>query len=632
MRIGRTFSARSSQADGDTAERPLRATAGPVADLGAPDQPRPAAGPAPVRGSAGTGPQTTPAAVTAGLLSAPAHHGPRLGELLVGRSPLTDAQLAGALLRQPGTGKRLGALLVELGLIGEPDLTHALAAQLGLPVADLSRHAPDADAHLLLPESLARGLQVVPLTRTDDGVVHLATCEPTGSLFEELRRALDQPVQLYLATAAETGRAINAMYRALSGVDDQVAAFTAAPGLRAGVQRIDVDSGGEDAPVVRVVNMVMTQALRDRASDVHIEPQDTGVRVRFRIDGALHDVLTLPAQMGTAIASRIKIMAGMNIVERRRPQDGQIATTIDDRAVDIRVSTMGTVYGEKVVLRILDKSKPLYRLGDLGMPASMHDAYGRLIRSPYGMVICAGPTGSGKTTTLYASLTEINGVDKNITTVEDPVEYVFPSINQIQINEAAGITFASGLKSILRQDPDMILVGEMRDVETSRIAVQSALTGHFVLSSLHATDTVAALYRFLDMGIESFLVASSVIGVVGQRLVRRMCRYCRVPYTPTIEEETFYVEAGGQPKSEFWIGEGCHYCAGTGYSDRVGVYELLRVTEEVREILVRPQPSHDELRRLALRQGTVPLRTAGAQLVAEDVTTVSEILRSIYTI
>ncbi|HET9657476.1 MAG TPA: ATPase, T2SS/T4P/T4SS family [Kineosporiaceae bacterium] len=580
--------------------------------------------------AAGTGPTVA----AGGGLPAPIGPGAlRLGEVLVGAAVLTAAQLAEALGRQTGSGKRIGSLLVELGLISERDLVHALATQLRMPVADLTRRAPDPGAQALLPEPLARRLQVVPLARSEDGLLHVATSDPAAGLLEELGRATGRPVRLYLTTQAETVRAVNGLYRALSGVDEQVAAFASAPALRAGVQRIDVGvEGGDDAPVVRVVNMVLTQALRDRASDVHVEPQDGRVRVRFRIDGALHDVLTLPAEMGGAIASRIKIMGGMNIVERRRPQDGQIATTIDDRAVDIRVSTMGTVYGEKVVLRILDKSKPLYRLGDLGMPPSMHQTYSRLIRSPYGMVICAGPTGSGKTTTLYASLTEVNGVDKNVTTIEDPVEYVFPSINQIQINDAAGVTFASGLKSILRQDPDMILVGEMRDVETSRIAVQSALTGHFVLSSLHATDSVSALYRFLDMGIESFLVASSVIGVVGQRLVRRMCRYCRVPYAPTAEEESFYREAGGPAKDRFWIGEGCNYCSGTGYSDRVGVYELLTVTEEIREILVRPNPSHDELRRVATRQGLVPLRVEGARLVAEDVTTTAEIIRSIYTL
>jgi type IV pilus assembly protein PilB len=558
--------------------------------------------------------------------------GVRIGELLVRHDVLSQAQLAETLMRQSGSGKRIGALLVEAGLVNERELTYALAEQYALPVADLSRRGPEPDAAGLVAEPVARSLQVVPLQLATDGVVDIAACQPDESLPEQLTSAVGRPIRLYLATPAETHRAINALYRALSGVDQHVSAFAATPAMRSGVERIEVGAEGEDAPVVRVVDLILTQALRDRASDVHIEPQDARVRVRYRIDGALHDVLSLPTDMGSAIASRIKIMGGMNIVERRRPQDGQIATTIDDRAVDIRVSTMGTVYGEKVVLRILDKSRPLYRLRDLGMPPATHDTFSRMIRSPYGMVICAGPTGSGKTTTLYATMTEINGEDRNITTVEDPVEYVFPSINQIQINEAAGITFASGLKSILRQDPDMILVGEMRDVETARIAVQSALTGHFVLSSLHATDSVSALYRFLDMGIEAFLVASSVIGVVGQRLVRRMCQYCRVPYSPTADEEAFYREAGGPPKDKFWIGDGCNYCAGTGYSDRVGVYELLTVTEDMREILVQDKPSHEEMRKLAMRQGMVPLRTEGARLVAEDVTTIAETLRSIYTL
>ena len=264
------------------------------------------------------------------------------------------------------------------------------------------------------------------------------------------------------------------------------------------------------------------------------------------------------------------------------------------------------------------------------MPEDMADRYAGLLRSPYGMVICAGPTGSGKTTTLYASMTEINSVENNITTIEDPVEYVFPSINQIQINEPAGITFAAGLRSILRQDPDVILVGEIRDTETARIAVQSALTGHFVLSSLHATDAVSALYRFLDMGIEAFLVASSVLGVVGQRLVRRTCVDCKIPYTLSAEERAFYEQAGGPEKTRFWVGAGCNFCAHTGYVDRVGVYELLRVTEEMRELLVAPHPSHDDMRRLAVEQGMRSLRDEGIRLVTEDVTTVAEVVRTIY--
>jgi len=528
----------------------------------------------------------------------------------------------------------LGDLLVELGVISERQLVEALAVQLHLPLADLRQHSPEPAAVALLSDSLARGLRAIPL-RITDGAVEVAVAEPTDKTVSELERALGRPVTLLLATPAEIRRAIDNTYRALSAVEEQVAAFTADHGkgrATARVQAAAAAADGDEAPVVQVVNMLITQALRDRASDVHIEPQDEHVRVRFRIDGALHEVLSLPGSMANVIASRIKIMGSMNIVERRRPQDGQIAMNIDGRAIDIRVATTGTIWGEKVVLRLLDKSRPLYRLRDLGMPAETHNAYSALIRSPYGMVICAGPTGSGKTTTLYASMSEINDAERNITTIEDPVEYVFPSINQIQINEPAGITFAAGLRSILRQDPDIILVGEIRDTDTARIAVQSALTGHFVLSSLHATDTVSALYRFLDMGIEPFLVASSVLAVVGQRLVRRTCGYCKVPYRLSAEEESFFAQAGGGSKTQFWVGEGCNLCSQTGYSDRVGVYELLTISEELRELVVAPHPSHEEMRRLAAKQGMRSLRDEAVRLINEDVTTVAEVVRTIYTL
>ncbi len=558
-----------------------------------------------------------------------------LGELLIQQGALSSGHLAEALLQQKASDKPLGTLLVELGLIEERQLTAALAEQLGIPLADLRRVTPDPAAAALLPESVARSLRVIPIRITDDDVVDVAIGEPTNAVVAQVNEVLARPVHILLAAPTEIRRAIDITYRALSGVEQQIAAFTAGQGPQRGPNAAHMAAlpvGGTDAPVVQVVNMLITQALRDRASDVHIEPQDERVRVRFRIDGALHDVLALPGSMASAIASRIKIMGSMNIVERRRAQDGQIALTLDGRAIDIRVATAGTIWGEKVVLRLLDKSRPLYKLQDLGMPAATHDTYARLISSPYGMVICAGPTGSGKTTTLYASMTEVNGPERNITTIEDPVEYVFPSINQIQINEAAGITFAGGLRSILRQDPDMILVGEIRDPETARIAVQSALTGHFVLSSLHATDAVSALYRFLDMGIESFLVASSVIAVVGQRLVRRTCNDCKVNYTPSPEELAFFEQAGGGYKSTFWMGEGCNFCSRTGYADRVGVYELLRISEEMRELIVAKNPSHDDMRRLAIEQGMQPLRKEAVRLVNEDVTTISEIVRSIYTV
>jgi type IV pilus assembly protein PilB len=556
---------------------------------------------------------------------------PMLGELLVTLGSLTHAKISEALLQQPESGKRIGTLLVELGAIDDSQLIAALSAQLDLPNADLRSRQPEPDVAALLPEAMARQIGAVPVAVDDGGAVEIAVSDPHQDLSRVLQEATGRQVRLSLATAAEIRRVIDNTYRALADVDDHVAAFTAVHGTRQVTART-TDPSADEAPVVQIVNKIITQALRDRASDVHIEPQDDRVRVRNRIDGALHDVMSLPGSMGPAIASRLKITAGMNIVERRRPQDGQIAMTIDGREIDIRVATTGVIWGEKVVLRLLDKSRPTYRLNDLGMPADTHARYSSMIRSPFGMVICAGPTGSGKTTTLYASMTEINNSERNIITIEDPVEYVFPSINQIQINEAAGITFAGGLRSILRQDPDVILVGEIRDAETARIAIQSALTGHFVLSSLHGTDAVSALYRFLDMGIEAFLIASSVLGVVGQRLVRRSCKYCKVPYLPNPQELAFYHDIGGALKDQFWSGEGCNLCSRTGYSDRVGVYELLQVTDELKHMLVTGRPSHEEMRRVAMQQGMRSLRQEALALIETDTTTIAEVVRSIYTL
>ncbi|MCW2673081.1 MAG: type pilus assembly protein PilB, partial [Frankiales bacterium] len=404
-----------------------------------------------------------------------------LGELLVHRNAVTHQQVSEALLQQDASGKRVGSLLVELGALTEDELAEVLAEQLGLALVDLSEETPEPEALAALPESVARAHLCVPLMKTETTLV-IAVADPTADLLTQLVRASGSSVTLVIAPGSEIQRAIDQSYRSLGGIDEFVAEFQKTSVVRRG-PALTSESAADDAPIVQVVNKIITQALRDRASDVHIEPQDERLRIRFRIDGALHDVLALPSDMGPALTSRIKIMAGMNIVERRRPQDGQIAMNVDGRDVDIRVSTTGVIWGEKVVLRVLDKSRPLYKLQDLGMPEQTHQDFSRLVRSPFGMVLCAGPTGSGKTTTLYATMSEINESQRNIMTIEDPVEYVFPSINQIQMNEQAGLSLATGLKSILRQDPDVILVGEIRDVDTARIATQAALTGHFVLSS-----------------------------------------------------------------------------------------------------------------------------------------------------
>jgi type IV pilus assembly protein PilB len=564
--------------------------------------------------------------------------GGRFGELLVRSQVVSRSAVIEALVKQNGTGKRLGALLVEHGALTERDLAGVLADSLGLPLADLRNGTPDPAAVELIPDHIARGLQALPL-RIEDGVLEVAVADPSPETENTLAMAAGMRVRLLIAPASEVSKVLESTYRAIGAIDSQVKAF----GVNDTVRRATAQAppparatgavtAGTDGPVIQVIDLLIAQALRDRASDLHIETQDTQVRVRFRVDGALHDITQLPADMGPALVSRVKIMAGMNIVERRRPQDGQISLEIDGRALDIRVATTPTIFGEKVTMRLLDKSRPIYTGADLGMPADTRETWGRLVRSPFGMVVCVGPTGSGKTTTLYATLEDINSSERNIMTIEDPVEYVLPSINQIQINEAAGVTFAGGLRSILRQDPDVILVGEVRDAETARIAVQSALTGHLVLSSLHATDTAAAVHRFLDMGIEAFLVASSAVGFVGQRLVRRVCRSCAIPYRPTEDELAFYLESGGDPEraDRFVIGEGCNFCSGSGYQDRVGVYELLRVTPEIKRLIVG-WATQEEIRRMAISQGMRTLLNEGLSLVASGVTTISEVVRVIYS-
>ena len=561
----------------------------------------------------------------------PRPNGPRLGDLIVAANYVTQEDLSAALAkaREEGADKPLGGILIEQGLLSEVNLARALAAQHGMPMVDLRTVTPDPLAVSLMTETAARGLGALPIG-FDGDVVRVAVTDPTPAGMGRLRRAIGRQVAAEVAPAHDILLAIVGSYRTLTGLDHEVQEFQVRDSLRRESGRPEAVTVNEDAPVVQVVHKLIAQGLRDRASDIHIEPQIDRVRVRFRVDGALHDVLDLPGSMGPAVVSRVKILAGMNIVERRRPQDGQISMTVEDRDVDIRVATTAVVGGEKVVLRLLDKSRPLFQLSQLGMPADTCARYSDLLQSPYGMVICAGPTGSGKTTTLYSSLGEINTPERNIMTIEDPVEYTFPSINQIQINEQAGITFAGGLKSILRQDPDIILVGEVRDVDTARIAVQSALTGHFVLSSLHATDSVSALHRLVDMGIETFLIASSVTAVVAQRLVRRTCSHCAESYEPPASEIAFFERFGGTtPADGFVRGVGCNFCLQTGYLDRIGVYELMTVTESLREAILDRAP-HEDMRKLASAYGMRTLQQEALTLVETGTTTLAEVMRSIY--
>ncbi len=555
----------------------------------------------------------------------------RLGELLIETGRITSEQLEQALLLQNASGERLGQVLVSTGALDEKTLMEALSVFFATPAVNLHFQDVDPDVLPLVPESFAREHLVMPV-RLEGDELQVACTEPSDDIKAALATGSGKKISLFIASPSDIQWAIDSNYRAISGVGKLVQAFQVVEESRRRTPEASTaEVVADDAPVVQVVSRILTQAMRDRASDVHIEPSDDVVRVRFRIDGALNEILELPVSMGPGLISRIKVMADMNIVERRRPQDGQLTTIVDGKEVDVRVSTVATIMGEKCVMRILDKTRSVLRLNDLGMPEDTHETYSKLVRAPFGMVICAGPTGSGKTTTLYATVSEVASPRLNVMTIEDPVEYVFPSINQIQTNDQAGLTFATGLKSILRQDPDVILVGEVRDVETTRVAVQSALTGHFVISSMHATDSVSALHRLLDMGIESFLVASSVLAVVGQRLLRRICVSCRTQYTPTEEELAFYLESGGEPKETFFYGAGCNFCSHTGYQDRIGIYELLVMTPEIRRLVVG-WATQEELRALAVKQGMRTLRQEAINLVRQDVTTIAEVIRSVYTL
>lgn len=551
----------------------------------------------------------------------------RLARLLVAAQLVQPYQLDAA--RDLPSGGTIAERLIATNAITDERLAQLLSETYGVERVDLHQQSPDADTAALLRPADALRLRALPLAADDFGVT-VAVLDPSPEHVEDVATAVGRPVRARVAIHRELDRALATAYPATRDVGSHVEAYEARDALRKEAADLAKASSTQDAPVVRVVQMIITQALNDRASDIHLEPSGDRVRVRYRIDGALTEVLDLPGSIGPGLVSRVKILAGMNIVERRRPQDGQISMTVDGHSVDIRVATTAVVGGEKVVLRLLDKSRPLFRLAQLGMPADLAADYSALLRAPFGMVICAGPTGGGKTTTLYASLGELDSPERNIMTIEDPVEYTVDTINQIQINEQAGITFAGGLKSILRQDPDIILVGEVRDVDTARIAVQSALTGHFVLSSLHATEAVSALYRLLDMGIESFLIASAVTGVVAQRLVRRSCPSCLVSYQPTPDELAFLRTFGGQrPVGGFRRGAGCNLCARTGFLERVGVYEMLVVSDRVRELIVDRAP-HDVLRKLAQAEGMRTLQEQAARLVSEGITTAGEVMRSIY--
>lgn len=560
----------------------------------------------------------------------------RLGSYLVAAGLLSPADLATAIAISQREQKKLGEALVEAHLIAPETLLQALSKLLRLPVVDLQQRQPTPEALRLVPEVLARRYTLLPLELQDRTLVVAMEDPQDLNAVEALRTATRRRIQPVLALAQTIRAAIDLHYRNLAEIEQQVRQVTAqVEGATLPQARVTAEVVAQ-APIVRTLELLITQAVRDRASDIHIEPQRDHLRIRYRIDGILHEVMRLPLAIHGPLVTRIKVLADMNIAERRRPQDGQFSTTVEGREVDVRVTTTETMTGEMAALRLLDKRLSFLQLSELGFRPQMLALFADLLRSPYGLILVAGPTGAGKTTTLYAAINQLNRHERNIMTIEDPVEFRFDGINQIQVNPQADITFATGLRAILRLDPDVILVGEVRDTETAQMAIHAALTGHLVLTSIHANDAAGALLRLIDLKVEPFLLTTAAIAVVAQRLVRRVCPHCRVRRPATPEEAAAYQEEmNGQPGGEgqpmFWGGTGCPFCANTGYLGRMGVYELLTVSDTIRQLLLL-RASAGEIRAQALREGLVTLRRDGMLKVREGLTTPGEVLRNVFVI
>jgi type IV pilus assembly protein PilB len=551
----------------------------------------------------------------------------QLGQILLEQGLLTQEQLDRALEEHRNTPKSLGRVLIDLGYIRERDLVRALAEQVGLEFVDLTEYRIDPVITSLLPEALCRRYRALPIGERD-GKLLVAMSDPANVYaLDDIRTMTGRDVQPVVATSNDVEQAI----QKFSAMGDQVEALASEAAEVIEEESADLtgmEAALEDAPIVKLVTAIMTQAVADRASDVHIEPTEKDVRVRFRVDGVLHEVMHSPRSIQGGLISRLKVMADLNIAEKRVPQDGRVSMRVSGKSLDLRLATLPTVYGEKVVIRILDKSNALMQLSELGFQEEAFRMYERSFRRPYGAILVTGPTGSGKSTSLYATLNIVNQVDKHIITVEDPVEYRLAGVNQIQVNPKAGLTFASALRSILRADPDIILIGEIRDRETAMIAVESALTGHLVLSSLHTNDAPSAITRLTEMEVETFLVASALDCVVAQRLARKLCEKCKQPYTPDPAEllEAGFQEWQLEEIQELYRAAGCSYCSNTGYRGRMGLYEVMPMSEEIERLTVE-RASSEAIRTVALEQGMIELRADGLTKAAKGLTSIEEIAR-----
>jgi general secretion pathway protein E len=550
-----------------------------------------------------------------------------LGEMLVEEKLITQEQLEGALALQRQQGGKLSDILINQGLIKAEKLAVMLSINLNLPLIDLKRHTVQPNTLRLIPEEMARKHNLIPLDIINDALVVVMADPEDIRTIEDVKAQAKMKVEVALGVRSDIERAIDLNYRSSGEIQKQVNRVAPAPAGETDM----ASSLAAKTPIAETIDLLIAQAVKDRASDIHIEPQEDRLRIRYRIDGILHDMFSFPLGIHSSLVSRVKIMAEMDISEQRRPQDGQFSFKLGGNDVDIRAATMETPYGERVTLRILDKSLALFTLAELGFLPDDLKKYRAMLKSPLGMILVSGPTGSGKTTTLYASINELDRNELNIMTIEDPIEYSFLDINQAQVNAKAGITFASGLRAIMRHDPDVILVGEIRDTDTATTAVQAALTGHLVLSSIHANDAVGVLFRLLDLSVEPSSISTTLICVIAQRMVRRICTHCRTTYRPSAEEQQAFNKELEAEGTTFYTGTGCNLCANTGYRGRIGIFECLVMSEEIRRML-RNHASAADIKAQAIAEGMVTMKRDGMLKVKEGTTTISEVLRSVFSV
>ncbi len=553
----------------------------------------------------------------------------KIGELLLYAGKISQKQLDIALVEQATTNAKLGEIIVEKGWLSSEDIVDALELQLGFPRVDLSKYEINQNIATLLPESLVRKYKLIAIDKKEEKLV-VAMVDPLNFFaIDDVKLFTKMELEPVIANPNDIYKVIDKYYSGES-TKKVLEEFTE--------NYIPIESDDLDneemaevtsAPIVRLLNSIIEQAVRRRASDIHIEPYQDEIRVRFRIDGDLSEVMTLPRSNLSAIVTRVKIIGRMNIAEKRVPQDGRVETRINEKEVDMRISTLPTVYGEKIVLRLLDKSNFNFTKEGLGFSERNLKVFDQILSQPYGMILVTGPTGSGKTTTLYTVLKELNVVEKNVITIEDPVEYKLTGINQVQVNVKSGLTFAAGLRSILRQDPDTVMVGEIRDGETAEIAVRAAITGHLVLSTLHTNDSPSTIARLIDMGIEPYLVSSAVVGIVSQRLVKTLCPKCKVEYEPSYKEKNL-LGIEDHEYIKLYKAVGCNAC-NQGYRGRAAVHEIMPINENIRR-LIDTGATIDKIREIALEEGMTTLFQSALSLALNGQTTFDEVMRVGFTL